>query len=171
MIFGTLRVALQNDIAQVIQRTEGLSVLRKHESRSDTPFPSSNDLEYQLKPILEEHSFAHHVRCASAETSLGFEYDFFREQDGTAIEVMGYRADDEVYKDLIKFHVHSQTRSALLWVPRWKWISGRRHSVNYQSTLRALEFASPRIDVDALVVLPYDWEREGLGWLLRYSGE
>ena len=69
-VFEALGTNLQAEIEQLVLRTEGLSVLRKHDLRSDTPFPSSNDLEYQLKPILEKHAFVHHVRCARADTTL-----------------------------------------------------------------------------------------------------
>lgn len=170
-IFGTLSTELRHDLADLVRKTDGLVVARKNEARSSTPFPSSNDLELGLKPLFVEHLFAHHVRFSHAVSGLGFEYDFFREHDGVAIEIMGYRADDEVYKNILKFHVHEATRVALLWVPRWKWISGRKYDVNYQAAMRALAFANSYMNVEAFVVFPYDWEVNDASWTLRFTNE
>lgn len=74
------------------------------------------------------------------------------------MEIMGYRADDEVYKDILKFHVHQYTRVGVVWVPRWKWISGRRTETNYRAAMKALAFADSYMRVEALVELAYDWE-------------
>ena len=88
------------------------------------------------------------------------------------MEVMGYRADDEVYKDILKFHVHPQTRVGVVWVPRWKWISGRRSETNFKATVKALAFAETYMAVEALVALTYDWgvQREE-GWPLVHVDE
>ena len=118
-------------IEQIIRETEGLEVKRRKPPRSGTPFPTSEDLEVALVPLLEEKGFHHHeILKHPTEESLGFEYDFWHPGDGVAIEIMGYRADDEVYKDILKFHVHRETSVGVLWVPRYKWISGKRSSTN-----------------------------------------
>lgn len=76
------------------------------------------------------------------------------------MEIMGYRADDEVYKDILKFHIHEQTRVGIFWVPRWKWIKDRKNSTNYRAALKAAAFAEDYINVEGLVVLAYDWEHQ-----------
>jgi hypothetical protein len=71
---------------------------------------------------------------------------------------MGYRADDEIYKDILKFHVHEDTRVGVVLVPRFKWISSRRTDTNYVATLKALAVADHYLAVDALVAVAFDWE-------------
>ncbi len=103
-------------------------------------------------------------------TGDAFEYDFWRASDGIAIEVMGYRADDEIYKDILKFHVHEGTHVGIVLVPRYKWISSKRTDTNYAATLKALAFADHYMAVDAQVVFAYDWvagNEEGL-WRLTF---
>jgi len=72
--------------------------------------------------------------------------------------VMGYRADDEIYKDILRFHVHTETRVGVVWVPRYKWISSKRTDTNYAATLKALAFADSFMGVDALIAMAYDRE-------------
>lgn len=85
---------------------------------------------------------------------------------------MGYRADDEVYKDLLKFHVHEGTHAGVVLVPRWKWISGRRQDRNYTETMKALAFAVSFMAVQALVAIAYDWREDADGsWRLVYVAE
>jgi hypothetical protein len=121
--------------------TEGLAVQRRKAARSSKPLPTSEDLEVVLVPILAELGFEHHLKLIHPRTGEGFEYDFFRAESGLAMEIMGYRADDEVYKDILKFHVHQQTRVGIFWVPRWKWIKDKKNSTNYKATLKAASFA------------------------------
>ena len=88
------------------------------------------------------------------------------------MEVMGYRADDEVYKDILKFHVHPQTRVGVVWVPRWNWISGRCSETNFKATVKALAFAETYMAVEALVAQTYDWGDQGEnGWPLVHVAE
>ena len=133
--------------------------------------PDKADLEAALKPTLLADGFQHHVRLEHPRTGEGFEYDFWRPRDGIAIEVMGYRADDEVYKDILKFHVHEGTRVGVVLVPRYKWISSRRTDTNHSATLKALAFADHAMSVDALVAIAYDWEATALTgtWRLVFS--
>ena len=86
---------------------------------------------------------------------------------------MGYRADDEVYKDLLKFHVHDATHLGVVLVPRWKWVGGKRQDRNYAETMKALAFANSFMDVHALVALVYDWEAtaQPTVWTLRFIEE
>jgi hypothetical protein len=147
-------------ISKIIAFTEGISVKRRKVAKSENAFPSSEDLEVVLIPILSEFDFRHHLKLKHPEAQEGFEYDFFHEGMGIAMEVMGYRADDEVYKDILKFHVHKPTRIGVLWVPRWKWIGSKKGDINYSATLKAVHFVKDHINVDGLVVLPYDWEHK-----------
>lgn len=118
-------------------------------------------LKYQ-----QARGFEHHVRLTHPRTGDGFEYDFWRACDGVAVEVMGYRADDEIYKDILKFHVHEGTRVGVVLVPRYKWIAARRTDTNYAATLKALAFADSFMQVEALVAFAYDWEalEEAQAW-------
>ena len=84
---------------------------------------------------------------------------------------MGYRSDDEVYKNVLKFQVHEQTDVGVLWVPRWKWISARRAPTNLRATLKALDFAFPTANVSAVAAIAYDWTEIGDGYRLSYAGE
>jgi hypothetical protein len=166
-VYGALPTTTAEELHALVQATHRLEVQRNGAARSATPFPKSVDLELALLPLLAGRGFHHHVRLEHPRTGQGFEYDFWRPQDGMAIEIMGYRADDEVYKDLLKFHVHPGTRVGVVMVPRWKWISGQRHDRNYTETVKALAFADTFMDVDALVVLPYDWAETSEGtWQL-----
>lgn len=170
-VYGTLPVGVGEDLRGLVAASDGLVVGRSGAARSATPFPKSVDLELALLPLLGERGFLHHVRLGHPRIGQGFEYDFWRPRDGVAIEIMGYRADDEIYKDLLKFHVHPDTRVGVVLVPRWKWVSGQRQDRNYTETLKALAFADSYMDVDALVVLPYDWREEADGsWHLVHVG-
>jgi hypothetical protein len=171
-VFGNLHSALATDLASLLDATASLTVPRAAAARSDTPFPGSQDLEYTLLPLLGERGFQHHVELLHPRTKERFEYDFFRPADGVAIEIMGYRADDEIYKDILKFHVHSGTRVGVVWVPRWKWISGRRQATNYAAAKKALAFADTYMNVEALVLVAYDWAEAELGtWHLVFPEE
>ena len=171
-VFGVLSAPAQTFLADLLRETEGLLVPRMQPARSSAPVPNSTDLELALLPQLTAAGFAHHARIAHPRTAEGFEYDFWRPADGIAIEVMGYRADDEIYKDILKFHVHDGTRVGLVWVPRWKWISGRRTETNYRATMKALRFADSYMDVETLVALAYDWSpaEDAACWQLRHGG-
>jgi hypothetical protein len=158
--FGTLDDNAMAALRELQEATEGLRVRRANPAKSSTPFPNSTDLEKALLPILGARGFQHHVWFQHPRTGDRFEYDFWRPSDGMAMEIMGYRADDEVYKDILKFHVHSDTRIGVVWVPRWKWITNRRTATNLAATVKALAFADTYMNVQALVALPYDW-REG----------
>ena len=169
-VFGELKPSVADSLHSLVTRTSGLRVSRDGKARSSTPFPKSTDLELALKPLLLADGFKHHVTLQHPRLEVGFEYDFWRELDGMAIEVMGYRADDEVYKDILKFHVHSGTRIGVVLVPRWKWISERRTEANAKATLKALAFADSFLSVEALVAIAYDWTEtaeEGV-WALRH---
>jgi len=116
---------------------------------------------------MEAAGFLHHHDLLHPVSGDRFEFDFWRASDGVAIEVMGYRADDEVYKDILKFHVHEETHIGVVWVPRWKWISGKRTETNYKATMKALAFADTFMAVSALVAVVYDWrETEDGQWQL-----
>jgi len=160
-IFGTLSPAVRSSLVALVSEAEGLVVARSGSARSKTPFPKSTDLELALKPTLHASGFRHHHALRHPKTGARFEYDFWRPEDGVAVEVMGYRADDEVYKDILKFHVHGGTRVGVVWVPRWKWISGKRTETNYKAAMKALAFADSFMAVDALVAVVYDWVETG----------
>jgi hypothetical protein len=172
-VFGNLGFTSQADLDALVAETQGMVVRRMADARSATPFPNSVDLEGVLVPILEARGFEHHAQLRHPRTGEGFEYDFWRGQDQVAMEIMGYRADDEVYKDILKFHVHEQTRVGVVWVPRWKWISGRRTDTNFRAAMKAIAFADCYIRVEALVALAYDWEAlpSAAGWSLRFVAE
>jgi hypothetical protein len=169
-VFGQLDADTTADLTDIVSATDGMLVLRRQRARSSTPFPSSNDLEAELVAQLGTRGFEHHTRMQHPTSGVGFEYDFWRERDQVAMEIMGYRADDEVYKDILKFHVHDHTRVGVVWVPRWKWISGKRTETNYRATLKALAFAHSHMRVAALVAFAYDWDEAGgsESWRLRF---
>jgi hypothetical protein len=172
-VFGDLPPSLQWEFDELLGAVTCLPVARSVEARSTTPFPNSTDLETALAPAMAGRGFLHHVRLAHPRTGEGFEYDFWRPTDGVAVEVMGYRADDEVYKDILKFHVHEHTHVGIVWVPRWKWISGRRTETNFRAAMKALSFADSYMSVDALVAIPYDWNagEDGNTWRFMLAGE
>jgi len=156
-IFGTLDSVALTELHELLIDKAGLEVSRRAPARSSVPHPQSTDLELALKPHLLTAGFRHHVRLQHPRIGEGFEYDFWRPSDGIAIEVMGYRADDEIYKDVLKFHVHAGTHVGVVLVPRYKWISSRRTDANFAATLKALAFADHYMRVDALVAIAYDW--------------
>ena len=165
--------SILHELEALVGMTEGLQVRRRTPPRSGKPLPTSEDLEVALIPTLTAKGFLHHERLQHPrDASLGFEYDFWRPVDGVAMEIMGYRADDEVYKDLLKFHVHAATSVGVLWVPRYKWVSNRQTDTNYKATTKAVAFADTYMNVNSLVILPYDWEatNEPEVWLLRHVG-
>jgi hypothetical protein len=169
-IFGDIPPEAAEALRTLISGQEGLQVRRCAPARSSVPHPQSTDLELALKPTLIAAGFEHHVRLEHPRTGDGFEYDFWRPSDGIAIEVMGYRADDEIYKDILKFHVHEGTRVGVVLVPRYKWISSKRTDTNYAATLKALAFADRTMAVEALVMFAYDWSagsEDGL-WRLTF---
>ena len=167
MVFGNLPTRVGGPLEALVSTTAGLHVTRAGTARSSTPFPKSTDLELALKPRFEAAGFLHHHELRHPRTGERFEYDFWRPDDGLAMEVMGYRADDEVYKDILKFHVHEGTHVGVVWVPRWKWISGRRTETNYKATMKALAFADSFMSVTALVAIAYDWaEADDGSWRL-----
>jgi hypothetical protein len=173
LTFGTLDPGTANDLVALQSAVAGLAVQRRSNPRSETPFPGSEDLERAIHPHLVECGFAHHIELKHPKSGIGFEYDFWRDRDGVAIEIMGYRADDEVYKDILKFHVHAETRVGVVWVPRWKWVGGKRQATNYAAAKKALTFADSYMDVDALVLLAYDWapSPEAGRWAVAFPGE
>ena len=99
-VFGELSPGARTALKALIMGQEGLEVRRLRPARSSVPHPQSTDLERALKPTLLDAGFKHHVRLEHPRTGDGFEYDFWRPRDGVAIEVMGYRADDEIYNPL-----------------------------------------------------------------------
>lgn len=166
-LFGSLDSGVQIALAALVRSSDGLRVSRDGQARSSTPYPKSTDLERALKPSFEQAGFLHHHDLQHPKTGDRFEYDFWRNEDGVAMEIMGYRADDEVYKDILKFHVHDGTHVGVVWVPRWKWISGRRTETNFRATMKALAFADSFMSITALVAVVYDWEDEQQGvWRL-----
>lgn len=169
--YGRWPEALRATLAESEAGLEGLRVRRRNRARSKTPFPGSEDLERAIVGRLEGEGFSHHQNLYHPRTGSRFEYDFYREIDSVALEVMGYRADDEVYKDLLKFHVHEGTRFAWLMFPRWKWISNKRTEVNFRAAIKALEFAEDFIDVEGSAASAYDWEPVPgePAWLLRWQ--
>lgn len=170
-IFGSVPPQLLDELREVLMTQGAEPVLRAAPARSSTPYPQSTDLELALRARLELRGFQHHLRFAHPRTGEAFEYDFWRQEDGVAIEVMGYRADDEIYKNILKFHVHEGTRIGVVLVPRYKWISARRTDTNYVAARKALAFADTFMNVEALVAIAHDWERagEGEGWRLVVS--
>lgn len=172
-VFGSLDSQAAAELRLLLFGHSRLEVLRRAPARSSVPHPQSTDLEMTLKPGLEAAGFEHHVRLTHPRIDTGFEYDFWRPIDGTAVEVMGYRADDEIYKDILKFHVHEGTRVGVVLVPRYKWISSRRTDTNYAATIKALAFADQFMDIDALVAVAYDWEADSssTGWDLIFPDD
>lgn len=156
-VFGNAPPLLLDELREVTTAQCSTPVLRAAPARSSMPHPQSTDLELALSSRLVARQFQHHVRLTHPRTGEGFEYDFWRPDDGVAIEVMGYRADDEIYKDILKFHVHDGTRVGVVLVPRYKWISSRRTDTNYAAALKALAFADTFMKVEALVAIAYDW--------------
>ncbi len=171
LVLGTLPATSRAVLESVRDFSRGLTVPRKLASRSNTPHPSSNDLERSLQPLFERAGFVHHLDVTRNEIFGRYEIDFFHSELGIAIEVMGYRADDEVFKDLLKFHVHPATRVGVLWAPRWKWISGVRSDANHHAIRKALAFANGGLNVEALVAVTYDFVSTESGWCLSYVDE
>ena len=165
-LFGLFNNKIASEIDYLVKGIVGTAVFRKDAARSKNPFPSSTDLEAAIKPWMLYNEFVHHPRLKHPATQKGFEYDFFSERLQIAVEVMGYRADDEIYKDILKFHVHEGTRIGMVLVPRWKWLGLRKTSTNFDATTKALSFANTFMDVDALISVAYDWSSDGEGWRL-----
>ncbi|MCB9733832.1 MAG: hypothetical protein H6745_14625 [Deltaproteobacteria bacterium] len=157
--YGAVPSALADELQALLLEVGGLPVRRGLVARSSTPFPASQDLESALRPALLARGFEHRVRFRHPRSGDGFEYDFWRAADETAMEVMGYRADDEIFKDILKFHVHERTRVGIVWVPRWKWVSGKRSDANFRATVKGLAFADSYMRIDALVAVAYDWTK------------
>ncbi|MBZ0270973.1 hypothetical protein K8I61_02985, partial [bacterium] len=156
-VFGHITDDDDATLNALLNDSNGTPVRRRLDPRSDRPFPNSTDLDRALAPNLAGIGFARHMRFSHPLTAEGFEFDFWRRSDRIAMEIMGYRADDEIYKDILKFHVHDLTRIGVVWVPRWKWISGLRTETNYRAVRKALAFAESFLNIDALVLVAYDW--------------
>lgn len=165
-VFGLVDFQVASEIDNLVAGILGTSVFRKDAARSMNPFPASTDLEVAIKPWMTSKGFIHHPKLRHPATQRGFEYDFFNPSLRMAVEVMGYRADDEIYKDILKFHVHKETRFAVVLVPRWKWLGAKKTSTNYDAAIKALTFANTFMDVDALISIAYDWGPESSGWRL-----
>ena len=165
-VFGLVNAKVASEIDNLVTGIIGTPVYRKDAARSNNPFPASTDLEVAIKPWMICNGFEHHPRLKHPTTQKGFEYDFFNVNLFMAVEVMGYRADDEIYKDILKFHVHKETRFGIVLVPRWKWLGDKKTSTNYDAAIKALSFANTFMDVDALVSIAYDWCPESSGWRL-----
>ena len=58
----------------------------------------------------------------------------------------------------MKFHVHAATTIGIVWVPRYKWVSGKKTDTNYRAATKAVAFADTYMNVNALALVPYDWE-------------
>jgi hypothetical protein len=167
-LFGVVSDQVRAEIDGMIGGIVNTVVFRKDAARSSNPFPASTDLEEAIKPWMQSNGFVHHPRFTHPLTGKGFEYDFFNEKLRIAVEVMGYRADDEVYKDILKFHVHTETRVGVVLVPRWKWLGLKKTSTNFDAAIKALSFANTFMDVNALVSIAYDWQGDGDGWRLMF---
>jgi len=165
-IFGAVSDHAASEIDNLVHGIADITVFRRDAARSSNPFPASTDLEGAIKPWMQCNGYAHHPRFVHPVTGKGFEYDFFNAKIQAAVEVMGYRADDEVYKDILKFHVHKETRIGVVLVPRWKWLGLRKTSTNFDATIKALSFANTFMDVAALISIAYDWNSDGNGWRL-----
>lgn len=157
-VFGNAPSMLIDEFREVMAAQCSTPVLRAAPARSSVPHPQMHGPRAALRSSLVGRGFQHHVRLAHPRSGEGFEYDFWRPEDGVAIEVMGCRADDEIYKDILKFHVHERTRVGVVLVPRYKWISSRRTDTNFSAALKALAFADTFMDVEALVAISCDWE-------------
>ncbi len=168
-LFGSAGDQARAEIDKMVNGIVDTVVFRKDAARSSNPFPASTDLEEAIKPWMQLNGFTHHPRFSHPLTGKGFEYDFFNEKLQIAVEVMGYRADDEVYKDILKFHVHQETRVGVVLVPRWKWLGLKKTSTNFDAAIKALSFANTYMDVNALISIAYDWEGEGDGWRLTLA--
>lgn len=168
--FGTLSEENSAYLKQLLLSFEGMKVERMSKARSSTPYPRSLDLETALIPHLIHRGYQHHASFIHPQTQKGYEFDFWNDDKSIAVEILGYRADDEIYKDILKFHVHPSTKVALLLIPRWKWISGKKDSRNYQETQKALHFADSYMNVQSFVALYYDWEPliKSNTWNLRF---
>jgi hypothetical protein len=117
-------------------------------------------------PVFVARRVLHHHDIHHARTGERFEYDYWRPAVGIAVEVMGYRADDEIYKNILKLHVHDGTRLGIVLGPPWKGISGKRTKTNFKAAMMALALAESFMDVEALVAIAYDWLVDGAGWML-----
>ena len=170
-VFGLINTQVASEIDKIVSGVMGTCVFRKDAARSKNPFPSSTDLEVAIKPWMTCNGFVHHPMLRHPVMQKGFEYDFFGERLQMAVEVMGYRADDEIYKDILKFHVHEGTRIGVVLVPRWKWLGSKKTSTNYDAAIKALSFANTFMDVDALVSIAYDWSRRDDGWNLELADD
>jgi hypothetical protein len=169
-LFGAISDEVRAEIDAMTAGIVNTVVFRKDTARSRHSFPVSTDLEQAIRPWMECNGYAHHPKFLHPLTGKGFEYDFFNERLQIAVEVMGYRADDEVYKDILKFHVHKQTLFGVVLVPRWKWLGIKRTSTNFDAALKALSFANTFMNVSALISIAYDWEDDGNGWRLTLAG-
>ena len=88
-------------IEQIIRETEGLEVKRRKAPRSKVPFPTSEDLEVALVPLLEEKGFRHHEPLEHpTEESLGFEYDFWHPD--SFLMVSWRKNDTERFRNFFK---------------------------------------------------------------------
>ena len=172
-LFGTPPSDVTQMLQSLLETTGGMQVTRSGRARSSTPRPKSLDLEAALVGPLTALGFRHQEPVHHPRIDTGYKYDFWRAAGGIAIEVMGYRADDEIYKNLLKFHVHPGTHVGVVLVPRWKWISGRRQDRNFTETMKALAFADSYMAVGALVAITYDWRSGGDdSWRLAFvNGE
>ena len=137
---GSASAAL-DELRDIIALTEGLKVSRTKPPRSKHPFPTSEDLELSLRPHLETRGFLHHQRLEHPrKPTLGFEYDFWRPNDGVAMEIMGYRADDEIYRSheipCTCCHHHRHCLGAPLYGPG-------KTDTNYSAATKAVAFATP----------------------------
>lgn len=147
-------------IKEIIAKVGGKKVPRTTQARSSHPVPTSRDLEVWIADELKELGFDHSVKLKSPDDSaILFIYDFWRRKDKVAIEIMGYRADDEVYKDLFKFHVDPEVSTGILFVPRYKWVSGVRYDTNYNEAKKAIALAKKKMDVKRLYLIAYDWKK------------
>ena len=95
-VFGTLSADVRADLQGLVSATAGLTVVRSGVARSSKPLPKSLDLEASLVGPLGQLGFGHQLSFSHPRIGVGFAFDFWRARDGVALEVMGYRADDEV---------------------------------------------------------------------------
>ena len=156
-VFGRLSDDDNLHLKMLLSSIDGILVERGVRARSSKPLPRSVDLDVALVPHCESMGYQHQVSFIHPKTKKGYIFDFWNYKKKIAIEILGYRADDEVYKDILKFHVHRSTKVSLMLIPRWKWISGKKSSINYLETQKALHFAASFMNIDSMVAVYYSW--------------
>ena len=89
-VFGTLGRTTHDSIERIVRAAEGMAVARSGPARSGKPLPTSRDLEKALLSLLTEAGFQYQVELLHPRTGQGFAYNYWRPDDGMALEVMGF---------------------------------------------------------------------------------